>query len=285
MRDRVMPLTRIVALLIVPFLVVACAVLYLRPDDTARLFAWRIDAHMTSFLLASAYFGGAYFFVRTALARCWHCVSVGFIPVTTFATLMLIATALDWNRFNHGTLPFTVWIILYAVTPVLVPAVWLLNRRADPRRADPADVVVPRAVRAVTFILGAVVVLTAIALFIAPAAVASVWPWPLTPLTARVCGAMFALTGVFGITIPLDPRWSSARIAFQSLAVAQVLILVGVVRAWDEFNSGNAVSWLFVIGMCALLAGVVILYVTLEPSAFPRAWPGRVQSGVRGLHR
>jgi hypothetical protein len=260
MADAVNPSTRIVACLIVPFLLAAFTVLYFRAGETEQLFAWRIDAHMTSFLLASAYMGGAYFFVRATLARQWHTIAVGFLPVTTFATL----TLLHWDRFNHGTLPFTVWIVLYAVTPLLVPTVWLLNRSADEREPNADDVRVPRSVRTITFIVGAAVVATAVGLFLAPSAVATVWPWPLTPLTARVTGAMFALTGVFGITIALDARWSSARVPFQSLALAQMLILVGVVRAWSEFDVTKATVWIFVGGMSGLLAGVLGLYATLE---------------------
>ena len=43
-RDRVLPGTRVLSVVIIPFLLVAFVVLYFWPsaDDTARLFAWRI---------------------------------------------------------------------------------------------------------------------------------------------------------------------------------------------------------------------------------------------------
>ena len=43
---------------------VAFVILYLFPTHTARLWAWTIPVTMTSMMLASAYLGGAYFFVR-----------------------------------------------------------------------------------------------------------------------------------------------------------------------------------------------------------------------------
>ena len=52
--DRVLPLTRGIAAVIVPFLVVAFAVLYLWPGDTDRLFAWPIRPTMTAMVLGSA---------------------------------------------------------------------------------------------------------------------------------------------------------------------------------------------------------------------------------------
>ena len=60
--DRVRPLTKGVSLAIIPFLVVAFAVLYPFPHDTARLFAWPIKPTIMPIILASVYIGGAYFF-------------------------------------------------------------------------------------------------------------------------------------------------------------------------------------------------------------------------------
>ena len=45
--DRVLPYTRVLSAVIVPFLVGAWIILYLFPDDTKRLFAWTIRPTMT----------------------------------------------------------------------------------------------------------------------------------------------------------------------------------------------------------------------------------------------
>ncbi len=70
--DRVLPETRVVSALIVPFLIVGFVILYLFPGDTGRLFAWTIEPRMTPLVMGAGYFAGAYFFargVRVALAR------------------------------------------------------------------------------------------------------------------------------------------------------------------------------------------------------------------------
>ena len=99
--DRVRPPTRALAYAIVPFLVVAFAVLYPVPGDTGRLFAWHIASPLTAMLLGSAYLGGAYFFVRAARATVWHAIKGGFVPVGIFATLLGVATVLHWQVFNQ----------------------------------------------------------------------------------------------------------------------------------------------------------------------------------------
>jgi peptidoglycan/LPS O-acetylase OafA/YrhL len=262
--DQVRWETRALGAVIVPFLIAAFAILYFRPDDTGRLFAWPIAPRMTAFLLGSAYAGGAYFFVRVILEQRWHHVAVGFLPVTAFATLMMVATVLHWDKFTHGHVSFVTWTTLYATTPFLVLGVWLRNRATDHGEPDRNEVETPAVMRWAIGILGALVLATGLLLFAFPTLLIAAWPWPLTALTARVIGSCFALTGVFGLAIVRDRRWSAARIALQSQAIGVLLIMIGVARAWDEFKPARAFTWLFVGGMAALLVAMVGVYLVLE---------------------
>ena len=141
--DRVRPPTLALAYAIVPFLVVAFAVLYPVPGDTGRLFAWHIASPLTAMLLGSAYLGGAYFFLRGARATVWHTIKGGFVPVGIFATLLGVATVLHWQVFNHRHVAFWLWVLLYFTTPLLIFGVWLYNRRDEPPPAAD-EVLLPR---------------------------------------------------------------------------------------------------------------------------------------------
>ena len=165
--DRVLPLTRGVAAAIVPFLVVAFAVLYPFPGDTKRLFAWQIRPTMTPMVLGAVYLGGSYFFLRAVRARRWHTVAGGFLPVGSFATLMGIATILHWNKFLHGNVAFWLWAGLYFTTPFLVWGVWAVNRgRAT--KPGPGDLLLSPAARAVMAGTGALAVVVGLYLFLLP---------------------------------------------------------------------------------------------------------------------
>src|SRR5436305_1648162 len=166
--DRILPETRWVSAIIVPFLVAASAILYLFPDHTQELFAWGIQPRMSGMMLGAAYIGGAYFFVRVAANARWHWVKVGFLPVTTFATLMGIATILHWDRFNHGYISFFAWVALYFTTPIIVFLLWLHNRSADPGPHTSLDSRVPHLVRLVIGIVGGLTLLISIVLFLQP---------------------------------------------------------------------------------------------------------------------
>jgi hypothetical protein len=262
--DRVLLATRWLSAIIIPFLLAAFGVLYLLPDHTGELFAWNIQPRMTAMMLGEAYLAGAYFFARAVFSARWHWVAVGFLPVTTFATLMGISTILYWNRFNHSSVAFWTWVVLYFTTPFLVPAVWWRNRKTDPGTPDTRDLLVPASVRWVFGILGVGTVLIGLLFFLQPNFMIGAWPWKLTPLTAAVMGTMFALAGAGAICIALDARWSAVRIAFQSQMIALALVVLAIVFSWGNFRQANPLTWVFVAGMLFLLVTSPLFYLWME---------------------
>src|SRR5207248_8536110 len=193
--DAILPFTRVTAVAVVLVLAFGFISLLVFPGRTQEHFAWTIHAQMSSMLLGSGYAAGAYFFARVAIGRSWHAVHAGFLPIAAFTWLMELATFLHWDVFQHGTFRFHFWVAIYSITPVLVPAVWLVNRRRDPGpgvREGP----MPARLRAGFAAWGTAMLAMAAFLYLAPSAAARVWPWPLTPLTSRVLGAWFVWGGV-----------------------------------------------------------------------------------------
>ena len=270
--DRVLPVTRWLSVAIIPFLVVAFAVLYPFPDDTGRLFAWPVKPTMTPMILASVYLGGAYFFHRAATARQWHTVKGGFIPVGTFASLMGVATILHWGKFTHSHVAFWLWAGLYFTTPFLVFGIWWANRRRDVPGTS-AELLIPVRVSRIIAVLGGLSVLTALFLFLFPGRAAAVWPWMLTPLTARVMGAIFAL-GIAGLGALADRRWSSTRILLQVAALMLALILAAGARASGELDPSSAMTWLIGAGFTAVLAAIAVMYARMQAQAAPSGMQG-----------
>jgi hypothetical protein len=260
--DRVLPATRWLSAVIVPFLVVAFVDLYFWPASTGRGFAWTIVPRLTPMLLGAVYIGGAYFFVRAARAKHWHEIKAGFVPVACFASLMGIATVLHWGRFNHHHVAFWLWAALYFTTPFLVVAVWLANRSQDvPVRPD--DVLLPRPVRWAVGAVGLLAVATSAFLFLLPAKAITVWPWLLTPLTARVMGAVFAL-GVAAVGAFTEARWTSYRLMVQVGGVMLALIAIAVVRAPGDLDTSRALTWLFLVGFVVVVVGAGGVWVWSE---------------------
>lgn len=267
--DRVLWSSRILAGIIVPVLVAAFLMLYLFPHDTGRLFAWPVRPPMTAMMLGATYLGGAYFFTRVVIARRWHHVSLGFLPVAALCAILGAATAMHWDRFNQGHISFILWVILYFSLPFVIPLAWYLNRRAaDPDGAASG----PRLSRTVVAIFGGFgVVFTAVGmlLFVVPDWMIPAWPWELTPLTARVVSSMFVLTGLIALGLCTNRRWMAARYILQAQTLAVVLILVAVVFARDDYDWTRPASWFFVTGLALVLAVVISVLVRYGGSQTP----------------
>ncbi|UQX89310.1 hypothetical protein M6D93_04720 [Jatrophihabitans telluris] len=254
--------TRVLAAAIVPFLVLAFAVLVPWPTDTRRLFAWEIKPTMSAMVLGSVYLGGAYFFVRVVFASRWHTVAGGFVPVGTFASLMGVTTILHWHRFLHQNVAFWLWVALYFTAPVLVFATFVRNQREYDDRGDSAGRIGPAAAAALTLGGAASTVMCGF-LYVFPARGAAIWPWHLTPLTARMLGAIFAL-GVAGLGAWWERRWSAIRILIQVAGFMLVLILVAGVRAHAEFDTSKVLTWLLLVGFLLTTAALAGLYVRMQ---------------------
>ncbi|GAA4348845.1 hypothetical protein GCM10023145_09700 [Angustibacter luteus] len=257
-----LPYTRGLSLFISPFLLVAFVVLYLFPDDTERLFAWTIHPTMTPMVLASAYLGGAYFFVRAARADRWNALRTGFASVALFASLLGVATIVHWDRFNHQHVAFWLWAGLYFAAPFLVLAALLANSRvAAPTRPD--ELRLGSLSRLVVGLVGLLALAQGIAMFLAPERFIGIWPWTLTPLTCRVVAAIFCL-GAAGLGVLADPRWSSLRLMLQVEVLMVVLMLVAAVRARGEFDTGRALTWVLLAGFLGVLVGSAFLWLRYE---------------------
>lgn len=260
--DHVVRTTHAVSAVIIPFLLLAFAVLWGWPRETGRLFAWPIKPPLTALLLGSVYLGGAYFFARAVRTARWHTIKAGFPPVATFATLMGIATILHWGKFTHSNVAFWLWVGLYFTTPFLIAGVWLANRRYEDRDSA-EEVVVPPVTARIIGGIGVLAVAMTLFLFLFPRQAIDVWPWPLTPLTARVMGAIFAL-GLAAVGAFTERRWSAFRLMVQVEVVMLVLILAGGVRAAADWDPSNVLTWLFAVGFSGVLVASGVLYVRME---------------------
>lgn len=234
------------------------------PEATATNFAWPLTPTMSAFFFGSLYFAVIYSFLRVAFAKRWHEVALVLWATLPVLAALGVVTTLHWEKFAHGTLRFWVWITAYLVFPGILLVMLLVNRRRDPRVPNAVDVVIPPGVRRVALVLGVAVGAVGAALLVAPAYMATVWPWPIKPLSSQALGCLFLAPAAVQFIAAKETRWSALRIATQSAVLWFSMLIVGVVRAFDEFDRSRATTWIFVavLGLEWLLAAWS--YVALE---------------------
>lgn len=265
--NQILPITHLLAAIIVPILLAAFIMLYLFPNDSGRLFAWPISPPMSAMMLGATYLGGAYFFARVALSNSWHTVQLGFIPVSTFAGIMGIATLLHWDKFTHGHISFILWVLLYFTLPFVIAWVWWLNQRKVQREPKNSGQRIARALRLGFGGLGAILIIAGALLLIFPQLMIPAWPWTLSPLTARVMAAMFSLSGLVGLAVAIDGHWNSAKVIFQAQGISILFFLLAMARSGSDIHWDQWGAWAFLGGLLAVLILIGLAILQMKTSA------------------
>jgi hypothetical protein len=261
--DRIYLFTKFVAALLGSVVLFAFVVLYFFPTRTKQLFAWPIAPPMTAMFIGASYVNGVIFFSAVLLGKKWHRVWAPHIGVFLFATLLLIATFLHWDRFTQGHPVFYVWVFIYVVAPILTPWALLRNLPEDRHLPDERDAVVPFALRVIWVISGILFLIAAVYAFVEPTWLIPHWPWKATPLTMRVMMGFYSMLGVAVIAVLREPRWSAWRIGLIGVIAWHSLVVLGAFLRQGDFKNGLFHGW-WLPFEAVLLAGVVFTFVAME---------------------
>lgn len=256
--DRILALTRVLVVLVLPILAVAGLMLYLRPGATEQLWAWPMGPPLTAMAVGGGYLAGAVLFALALRRPAWHAMAVGFLAATPLTILLLVATLLHWELFTHDHPAFWAWFVVYLATPVLLPLAWWRNRVHDRGDAPAGTPIVPRPVRLVAGIAGAAQLAAALALFTWPRLGEDLWPWAVTPLTTRTLSAFLAFIAVVWLAFLVEARWSALRLPVQGATAGLVLVVVAVGRSPGDLVPGSRT-----VVFAVILGGVVLALLVL----------------------
>ena len=185
------PLTRELRLLLSMFAglaLVAGFLLFPLAEETDRFFSWTIQPPLTAAFMGAAYWAAFILIGWAARSATWELARPALVPVTTIAVLLLVATLVHLDKFDLDSIFGWFWLVVYcSVPPALAVLVWVQARR--PAGPAPPGPPIPAALRA-TLLLQAVVMggLGAV-MYVEPSTAGDLWPWALTPLTARAVSA------------------------------------------------------------------------------------------------
>lgn len=236
------------------FVLIAGFQLFVLTDRTEDFFAWTIDPPLTAAFLGAGYWSSAILELGSARRPEWSGARLAMPTVLFFTTITLVLSLVHIDKFHTDSVFGIAWLVVYAAFPIAMATILILQARASggdvPRRSSlPTWMRLVLAVQAVIlFALGAY-------LYAAPVDAASLWPWPLTPLTGRAVGAWLLGTGFIAAHVAIENARERVDIASLSYAAFGVLQLVAVARYWDtpEWSALGAVVYL---GFLATITGV-----------------------------
>ena len=250
-----------------PLLFIAGVQLYVFSERTDTYFAWTIALPLTAAFLGAGFWAA----LVAGYMSWWQSPSVAarVLGLTSLAAtgILGIATLLHLDKFHlNSPAALTrfvtwVWIIVYVVTPFIFLWLWIAYGRSkdDTMGARPF----PQWVRTVYLFQAALMLIAGVLLFLAPASISPIWPWALTPLTARAVSAWMIAFGLACVTVYRENNTANTLGARISLLAFCVLQLIAVARYFPSFELAKPLAWVYLLLM---LVGVAANLPALLPA-------------------
>jgi len=238
------------------------AVLLLAPDTTAEYFAWSISPTQTAVFMGAGYLGtGITMMIGLILALTWLDGRLIIPPILAFAVFMVAATLLHADRFLWTRLITWLWLGLYNLI-VLGGLVVLWAERGNRGKETAAPI--RDAERAALLLVGIATACWAIPLFVAPSAVAELWPWLLTPLTARVVAGWVGVAAVLAVVSAVANDYVALRLPLMGWTITVILFLVASALNRSAFSPGDVRSVVYFLALGLSVAGSVWLLMRVN---------------------
>lgn len=247
--------------------------LYILTAQTERYFAWTINPPLTAAFLGAGYWASFAMEFLASRKRLWAHARIAVPAVLIFTTLTLIATLLHLDRFHLNDpnlltrVAAWVWLAVYAIVPPVMAVLLVLQMRVpgyDPPRQAP----LPRWIHLILRLHAVVMLPLGAALFLAPQAAAPLWPWMLTPLTARAVGAWLLALGVAAAHSSRENDWQRVHIATISYTVLGFFQLLALARYPQVVDWTMPAAWIYVVFLVSIL--LVGLYGWRQSVRFSR---------------
>jgi hypothetical protein len=208
-------------------------------------------------VLGGFYITSAPLFLFPLFARRWEMIRPMILPAALFTTIQLAATFLHWDKFSVGTVPFYVWFASYLLPPPIFVAAYLWHQRKAASGPSESNSSLPTWLRNVLVIAGGFLAVGAALIFLFPGLLIPVFPWQLTPLTARSLSGWLMAVGTLMLAIYFENDQTRAKLSTPMLLLLLPVLLLQMLRYADQVDWGNAVLWtglmLFaIIGFCGL---------------------------------
>ena len=225
--------------------VITGPILYLFPNDTGTYFAWTIQHPLTPVFMGANYLAGIGSFVAVRANR-WSLARVQFPAIIVFALTMLIGTLLHVPIFNWSHPIAWAWLAVYLISPVAAIIAFVQMERAF-QVPEFETKQLPAIFSPVMLILALIHGFIGFGLFILPEQTGSLWPWSLTPLTARVVGGWWMSAAALEIMLARQRTLHTAHVGLFVNVLITSLLTIGAFVHLADFNGPQVSIWLYLL--------------------------------------
>lgn len=240
--------------------------LFLFSEHTETYFAWTIQSTLTAATFGAFYFGTMPYAFLGSRETIWANVRAPALGLFTFLLFTLFATLLHLDKFHliseniFARGAAWLWIFVYFLNPLLYVVMLFLQSRlpgSDPERTSP----LPAWLRIFFWIHGAIGMLMGLLLFFTPQLIISIWPWTLTPLTARALSAWILAFSIVDLQSIRENDWKRLKIMTTGYIAFGILPIIAMLRYANEINWSSMVAFGYLAYLLTMLVVGVYGYL------------------------
>lgn len=231
--------------------------LYLLTNRTDVYFSWTINPPLTAAFLGAGYLASFPLELFSARERIWAHTRPAVPGVWVFTFLTLIVTLIHLDRFHFNSLFFItragtwVWLGVYIFVPIVMGILWLIQMR-QPGIDPPRKATLPVWMRAVLIVQGGIMLLLGGTMLVFPERIIPLWPWMLSPLTARAIGAWGVGIGVLVVQALWENDWWRLNHFAVSYLLYGLLQMINLLRYpttidWSRLTAGGYTAFVLSI--------------------------------------
>jgi len=215
----------------------------LDPANSATNFAWHIQPVVMAATLGAFYISSAPLFLLPLFARRWENIRSMILPAALFSTVQLAATFLHWDKFSVGTTPFYVWFASYLLPPPIFVTAYLWHQKKATSTTVTSNDPIPAWLHRLLIICGGLLTTIAVLVFLFPNLLIPIFPWNLTPLTARSLSGWLIATGTIMLWMSRENNRTRTRLATPTLILILPVLLLQLLRFAEQVNWASPVLW------------------------------------------
>lgn len=180
------------------------------PEYLAFIFTWLVLPPLHARFVGAIYLFGAVFMAGCLFAKQQAEVRWGVQMIGIWTGMLFIISILNLSAFGLNLLPVQIWFASYIIYPII--AIWMTFR--DSASMKPAALPGPALDSwAKNFLLaqGIVISLLAVALFLAPGLMSTLWPWKVNATLAQMYAGPLLSYGVGSYVYSKQEQWLGVR--------------------------------------------------------------------------
>lgn len=227
------------------------------PDLVDKAIPWLVPPFHARFI-GAIYLSAVVLMGSSMMAHKYDEVRVATIMVSVWTGALFIISLFYLSEFDFSRGPVWFWFGAYIAYPIIGFWIAWTQRTSRDVSASPS---LPNWIRNYFLAQGVIITVLALALFLAPDLMLTVWPWKITRMLAQIYSGPFLAFGLGSLMLSRQRTWSEVRIVaagFFTLAVG-VLLASAIHRSLFTASSPSTLIWFGGFSLVALIHGILIV--------------------------